>query len=44
MEALDCSSTERNQGFEDMKEMFLANGTFLSLEHNLNRGLQRILK
>ena len=43
LERLDYSKGEINQVFEDMKELFMADGDFSSLEDNLSRGLKQIL-
>lgn len=43
LEKLEYSSSEIGQVFEDMKELFVADGNFHSLEQNLQRSLKKIL-
>ena len=43
LKRLEYSDSEKNRVFEDMKEIFMADGKFDSLEQNLDRGLKQIL-
>ena len=41
---LNYSKEERNKLFEEIKELFLSDGSYAILEKNLLRGLHRLLK
>ena len=43
LDRLNYSSSEMDQVFKDMKEMFMADGKFDTLEQNLMRGLKHII-